>query len=159
MNNIKRSNQQHSLTTLITMAILLCNLFLACNRNLPQIPDSYYRTDYYFVNRTVQITGSADIPPSRQIINYEGGQRILLRTAEKRHQICMDNAIKNAHSRWLALTLNDLQSQDEWLHRLELGARGNWYPCLQEARIKQFLIESADRCRVVMHYPCHPRKY
>ncbi|MCB1305888.1 MAG: hypothetical protein KDK37_16485, partial [Leptospiraceae bacterium] len=107
------------------MATFLCGfpLLLQC-LGMPSIPEDQYSTDYYFTGFSVQITGTAAIPPSILTRKYENESRREFINFDERLELCKQKAILQADSKWLSITEDDPNTQFEWIRRLDLGAKG-----------------------------------
>lgn len=80
-------------------------------------------------------------------------------TLTERRKVCSKLALLNAHSKFLSVSQDQWMVQSEWKLRLNLGARGSWSGCLDNARIIDVFYDIMDSCRVVVWYDCDPRDY
>ncbi|MCB1166456.1 MAG: hypothetical protein KDK33_09890 [Leptospiraceae bacterium] len=142
------------------MATFLCGfpLLLQC-LGMPSIPEDQYSTDYYFTGFSVQITGTAAIPPSILTRKYENASRREFINFDERLELCKQKAILQADSKWLSITEDDPNTQFEWIRRLDLGAKGPWTGCLEDAETRYVLFDYPGSCTVVRQYPCDPAYY
>ncbi|MBX7059249.1 MAG: hypothetical protein K1X75_14380 [Leptospirales bacterium] len=120
--------------------------------------------DYYFAGGAVLIQGRAPMPAPRAILpadDLQGNSKSELRflSFEERLQRCRAAATIDAHSKWLSLTDREWQDPGEWKLRLNMGARGLWSDCLDEASEQGFYTDEPESCRVALLYSCSPRSY
>ena len=121
----------------------------------------FINQDYYFIGPSSQVQGNAKMPPVEQIIKSQTEEPDItyLATLEERRLQCRASAILNAKTKWLALTLRDIQNQEEWKLRLSLGAKGHFTECLEKSYVRQYFFDAADTCRVVVLFPCLPQNF
>lgn len=127
----------------------------ACAGNHPV--DEYFDQDYYFFDGSVQIQGRAEMPPVEQ---ETMGLPIRFLNLGERRDLCIEEAKKNAHSKWLALTSGESLSQYEWYKKIrEKRIKSSLKSCLTGSYIRQRFYDDIRTCRVVMIYPCRPQDY
>lgn len=125
----------------------------------PSVPDQYYIQDFYFEGSGIQIVGKADLPSSISTVYRDGKATREFIPFQKRAEVCEQEAVHNAHSKWMALTMENVATQTEWSRRLKAGANGDYTSCHENAEKVRILFEYPDGCAVVMQYPCDPHDY
>lgn len=133
-------------------------LMVSC-LGMPDIPEKHYLKDYYFTGFSVQILGKASIPPSIMTREYDGESRREFVNFDERLELCREKAVLQADSKWLSITEDDPNTQFEWIRRLDLGAKGSWTSCLEDAETRYMLFDYPSSCIVVRQYPCDPAYY
>ena len=142
-----------------TKYIGLMAIFLMHCLGMPDVPEQYYSNDYYFDGFSVQIVGRASLPPSIMTREYDGESRREFVNFDERLQECKKAAVLQADSKWLSITEDDPNTQFEWIRRLDLGAKGPWSGCLEDAETRYMLFDYPSNCIVVRQYPCDPAYY
>ena len=130
--------------------------------SLPQIPPELEGQDYYFMGDFIQIQGQARLPEKTMEYVQQDSEDVketIYFTFQERRDICRRLALFNSHTKWLSLTFQDRQNQDEWSLRLQLGARGKWSHCLDNAVIRRLHFDDSESCRAQVLYPCLPQDY
>jgi hypothetical protein len=121
-------------------------------------PEQWNR-DYYYVRGHVQIQGTAALPPVKQYIQTEEGNRTVFLSLQERREDCLARALKQSHLKWLAMRESDQRSQTEWDLALRQGETGPWSRCLAMGRVEGVFFDAPEQCRVAVLYPCLPSSY
>ncbi len=117
-------------------------------------PEPDEMQEYYFYGQQTQLHGLARVPP--RAVDKD---KPAVTSLSERRAVCKEEAVRDAQARFLALTLRPPLDAAEWHRRLNMGARGDWSACFDNARIRNLFFEFPDYCRVVMVIPCNPGDY
>ncbi len=119
--------------------------------------DKYFDQDYLFFDGKVQLQGRSTLPDARF---EEEGMPVRFLDLKKRREMCLEAAVMNGHSKWLALTSEIEKDQSDWIITLQkAGKPAQLKRCLNTIKIRERFFDTINSCRVVLIYNCHPVKY